>query len=343
MTYTDDIPFLEEHVNVIPFLAEEGEFYFTLGVKAFRKREFEKAERWLTRAMELAPDDPLYPCQLSILYTETKSFHKANQLLTKVLQEFGDSYVDCYYLIANNYAHLGLFQDAQKNIELYLEKEPEGDFKNEANQLLELLKLYNEELDEEDEDDEWLFDEEDELLVYQESAFYYLEHQEWEKALPVLEEMMTLYPDYIAAKHDYAWALFFSGDEEEAVELEIEWHKQNPNSIHSIVNLATFYYEMGEFERSEGYIEQLQNVYPIHEQQSLKIASALAHTEHFEWAYERFEQLSKAKLKNHMSYFRWYSRTAYQIGLETKAKELWKEGCRRHPFLKQFEHAKNDR
>ncbi|SES70059.1 Tetratricopeptide repeat-containing protein [Salinibacillus kushneri] len=332
MTNTEKYQF-DDQLNVIPFLLE-GEFYFSLGVKAFRKHEFEKAEKWLKRAIELEPDNPLYPSQLSVLYTEIKAYDQANQMLTKVLEDFGDSYVDCYYLIANNYAHLGLFQDAKKNIETYLQNAPHGEFANEAKELLNLLKIYNDDLEEDG--DEWIFDEEDELLTYQESAFYYLEHQDWDQALPILEHMIARYPDYVVAQHDFAWALFFSGEYKRALEIEKEAYEENPNSIHSIVNLAIFYAEMGEQEQSNQYIEWLENVYPIHDQQRLKIAAAFAHTKHYKLAYERFKHLPKNNLQNHLSYYKWYSIVLYKVEMYSKAVEIWKEGCSRHPYLKEI-------
>ncbi|GAA0499249.1 hypothetical protein GCM10008986_27990 [Salinibacillus aidingensis] len=324
---------IDNQLNVIPFLLE-GEFYFSQGVKAFQKHNFQKAEKWLKRAIELEPDNPLYPSQLSVLYTETKAYDQANQMLMKVLDDFGESYVDCYYLLANNYAHLGLFQDAQKNIEIYLNKAPNGEFADEAKELLELLKAYNDDIEEDE--DEWIFDEEDELLTYQESAFYYLEHHDWEQALPIIEHMMARYPDYVLAKHDFAWALFFSGQQERALKLEKEAYEEDPSSIHSIVNLAIFHWEMGEQDTSGQYIEWLENVYPIHDQQRLKVATAFAHTEHYELAYQRFKDLPRHKLKNHLSYYKWYSIAAYKMGLKSKAVEVWKEGCNRHPRLKEI-------
>ncbi|WP_234998532.1 tetratricopeptide repeat protein [Salirhabdus sp. Marseille-P4669] len=335
MSITNDMKNTENY-NILPFLME-GDFYFSIGVKAFQKRDFNKAIKWFEKAIEYAPHNPMYQCQLSVLYTEIRSYQKANQLLTKVLDTFGESYVDCYYLIANNYAHLGLFHDAQKNVELYLDKATDGDFTEEAEQLLEMLQIYNEVEEEDDDfDDEWLIDEEDELIIYQETVFYHLENHEWQQAIPILEEIMMLFPDYVMAKHDFAWANFFAGNEEDALEMELEWYKADPNSIHSIVNLAVFYHELGKLEESMGYIEILTNVYPMNEQQRLKIAIGLAHTKHYEQALERFQFLSKSKLKQHISFYKWYSASALRCGLTEKAEDLWKEGCRRHPFLRKI-------
>lgn len=317
--------------NVIPFL-NEGDFYFVHGVKALRKKNFLKAKKWLKRAIELSPNNPLYKCQLSVIYTETGSYRKANEILQHVLQESGDEYTDCYYLMANNYAHLGLFDEAQKYVEIYLQKSPDGDFKDEASQLLELLNMYHDP----EEDDDWAFDHEDELLHYQEMAFEYMEHEEWEEALPVLEEMMALFPEHPSAKHDYAFALFSTGEMDEAIELEEQWVEQFGETIHSMINLAIFYHETGKRDCSHKHIKKLWNVYPIHESQKLKLAVAFARTGYDEEALMRFQRLPKGLVKDRISYYKWYSITVFRLGQETQARTLWEEGCRRFPELSEM-------
>lgn len=311
--------------NLIPFIPE-GDFYFTKGVEAFQKRKFDIAIKWLKKAMEAKPEDPLYKCQMSIIYTEIGSFHKANQLLTSALQS--EEYTDCYYLLANNYAHLGLLNDATKYATIYLDKEPDGDFSEEAKDLLHLIDI-----DEDDDNDNWDLEEEDELLIYQESAFYHMEYMEWEKAMPLIEEMMTLFPEHKIAQHDYTQALFYSGDKEDAISMELDTLKEDPNSLWSLTNLAVFNYELNNRQGYEKYVQALLNVYPIHEQQKLRIAITLAKTGYFREAYIRFRTLTKGIVKSHPSYYRWYSRTAFHEGFTDKASILWKEGIKKHPKL----------
>ncbi|MUK89105.1 hypothetical protein GMD78_12040 [Ornithinibacillus sp. L9] len=315
--------------NLIPFIPE-GDFYFTKGVEAFRKRKFEIALKWMNKAVEAVPKDPLYQCQMSIIYTEIGSYHKANQILTNVLQSSGDQYVDCYYLLANNYAHLGLLNDAKKYAISYLDMEPEGDFSEEAKGLLQLIDF-----DEEDDDDgDWgpSIDDEDELLIYQETAFYHLENKEWDKALLVLEEMTVQFPEHKTAKHEYAHALFFNGEREKAIQMEQELLHEEPNNLYSHTNLATFYYEANR-EEYKNHVGALLNVYPIHEQQKLRIAVTFARTSNYEEAYGRFRLLNKGIVKSHVSYYRWYCLAAYQVGAIEKAEVLWKEGCKKHTIL----------
>ncbi|GAB4072901.1 hypothetical protein GCM10028778_05760 [Barrientosiimonas marina] len=312
--------------NIVPFIPN-GKFYFTKGVEAFEKQKFDTAIKWLRKAIEFSPDTPLYQCQLSVVYTETGAYQAANQLLHEVLQTTNETYTDCYYLLANNYAHLGLLNDAKKYAKHYLSASPEGDFRDDAEHLLDLVNS------DEAESDEWEFEEEEELLVYQEAVFQHMENEMWEEALPLLEEMLSLFPEHEMIEHDYAYVLFFYGHTEEAIRLEHAFLLEHPDSINSYTNLALFYHQIGQMAEYNNYITPLLNVYPIHEQQKLRIAVTFARTGVYKWAFGRFQTLNKPQVQSHQAYYKWYSLAAYQIGQTSKAASLWEEGCQKHPAL----------
>ncbi|WP_217588573.1 hypothetical protein [Lentibacillus saliphilus] len=309
--------------KLVPFIPE-GDFYFAKGVEAFRKRKFDIALKWLNKAIFMKPHDPLYRCQQSIIYTEIGSYEKANELLVAVLNDYKEKYTDCYYLIANNYAHLGLLNDARKYAETYLELEPDGDFAVETKNLLDMLDI------DEADDDDWDF-EEDELLMLQETIFYHMEHYEWDEALPLLNEMMALYPEYPLAKHDYACALFYAVSEEQAIQMELELLAEEPGNLNSLMNLAVFYKQRHD-KAYKDFSETLLNVYPVHEQQKLRLAVSLARLGYYESAYTRFTGLIKSFV-NSPSYYRWYSKAAAVLGETDEAHKLWKEGCKLYPQL----------
>ncbi|WP_284141105.1 hypothetical protein [Virgibacillus sp. LDC-1] len=319
---------VEASNKIIPFIPE-GDFYYMKGVKAFQKRKFEIAIKWLTKAIEATPDEPLYKCQMSIIYTEIGSFHKANQLLTNVLQTSGDKYIDCYYLLANNYAHLGLLHDAKKYALSYLNLAPKGDFREEAEDLLYFIEI------DEEQDDDWDVEDEDELIIYQESAFYYMETMDWDNAIATLEEMLHLFPEHKTTKHEYAHALFFAGYQEDAIQMEQAHLKEEPNALFPHANLALFFYEMNDISEYEKHKRALLNVYPIHEQQKLKIAVTFARTACYSEALQRFKLVDKGIVRSHISFYRWYSLTLYMTGFEEKAIALWEEGCKKHQLLLQ--------
>src|SRR5699024_2253130 len=310
--------------NVIPFIPN-GDFYFTKCGQAFKQRKFELALKWMKKAVEAAPDNPLFLCQLSVIYTEIGLYQEANQLLTNVVETMGDNYIDCYYLMANNYAHLGLMNDAKKYARYYLDKEPDGDFSEEAFDLLELLKM---------DEDEWDLIEDD-LLIYQETIFNYMENLEWEKALLLLEELTMRFPEHKISKHDIALCLFRLGKKEEANQMELDLLNEEDHALYSPMNLAVFYYEEGIEEEYESFISALLNIYPIHEHQKLRLATTLAQTGYYHDAYKRFNTLVKGMVNSHLSYYRWFSLASYQLGNKQKAHQIWEEGCLKHPNLQK--------
>lgn len=310
--------------NILPFIPE-GDFYFTKGVEAFRKQKFDIALKWLQKAVEQEPEVPLYLCQLSIVYTEFGEYHEANRLLDEVLRITEDNYIDCYYLLANNYAYLGQLQDAKKHALSYLDNEPEGDFSEEVSQLLELIDVDGEE--------EMSIDKEDELLTYQEALSHHMEHLEWGKALSYIEEMMTEFPEHKVYRHDYTQVLFNSGFPEKAIQIELDLLEEEPSSIVSRSNLAIFYYAHNKMEECQKYVQGIRNVYPVQEQQKLRIAITLAIIGWYQEANNRFRCLVKGVVKNHPSYYRWYSTALNQAGDPARALDVWREGCRRHPKL----------
>lgn len=316
---------------IIPFIPD-AKFYFSKGVDAFYKRKFDIALKWIKKAEESDPNEILYPIQMSVVYTEMENFHLANQILTDLYEHNHQDYPELYYLMANNYAHLGLLNDAEKFAALYLEKDTDGEFRSEAEQLLTLLELG---LSEDDEDFDFDFDleQEDEILIYQETAFYHLQRRDWHEAGKILTEMIQRFPDYQIAKHQYHYALFFVGEHEEAIQLEEKMYKQFPDSTHSMTNLIIFYHETGKVEQANALIKRLSNIYPIHCEASLKIAISFAYVGHFNQAFERFYPLPKGKLINHLDYYRYFALSASALNHQTLAKKIWAEGCKKHREL----------
>jgi tetratricopeptide (TPR) repeat protein len=145
-----------------------GEYYFKKGLKAFHRRDFLRAKKFLSRAMQLEPGESMIACQLAIVSTEMGEYEQSNRLLHQILEEFNEDMMECHYFLANNYAHLGLFKDAYHHANLYKQLDPNGEFIQDTDDLIELLTFEADELDED------LY-EQDDLIVKQEQARELLE------------------------------------------------------------------------------------------------------------------------------------------------------------------------
>lgn len=311
--------------KIIPFI-HDGDFFFTKGVEAFYKRKFDVALKFLKKAKELDPNEALYPSQMSIIYTEIGAYHAANQILTEVIDTHGDDYVDSYYLIANNYAHLGLLNEAQKYATLYMEKDPDGEFFSEAEQLITVLDLtLEEEMD--------MFDDEDDLLMYQESAFYYLQQEEYSEAVLLLKEALNRFPEHDMFHYQSRYARFFNGEQAQVLKEEEDALINAPDQMFSRYNLMMFYEHLNRKEDVLKIVQSFQGVYPMQQEQALKIAIGYTLVGYNEEALNRFNCLNHRIVKHHVEFYKYYTLALYHSGQVEEAKALFNEAKQRHNQL----------
>ena len=72
-----------KNANVVSF-NPTGEFYFTKGIKAFQRRDLYKAKKYMNRAYQLEPDEPMIACQLAVSCPDRGDYHVANQQLLNI-------------------------------------------------------------------------------------------------------------------------------------------------------------------------------------------------------------------------------------------------------------------
>jgi tetratricopeptide (TPR) repeat protein len=294
-----------------------GEYYFTKGLKAFGRRDFIRAKKYLQRAMQLEPGEPMIVCQLAIVSTEMGEFDQSNRLLHQILEELDEEMLECHYFLANNYAHLGLFKDAYHHANLYKQLEPDGEFITDTEELLELLAFEADFLDED------LY-EEDDLIVKQEQARELLESGYFPKAIEVLEEVVEDYPEYWSAYNNLALAYFYLGDTEKAYAILNEVLEKNPGNLHAICNQAVFAYYQNNNKQLQQLVESLAKINPMLVEHQFKLGVTFAligehHLGHF-W----LRKLYKKGFDGDGPFYYWLSYSAYHSGHEAFAKSIWK-------------------
>lgn len=302
--------------NIIPFIPE-GDFFYTKGMEAFEKGKFQIAIKWLQKAIEKEPDDPIYQSQLAIIYTELGKYNKSNDLLFSIIEQYGNTYIECHYLLASNYANAGQFDKAKKHATIYLQHEPNGDFSEEVKSLLTLF-----------DESEVIENKDKELyLFYLEKAFQHMDQKEWKNALSLLEKLYVLNPNKDILKYYFTLALFFSGDQQRAMQEGWQLYIENPACLINYLNFAIFYYERNDMDRSKFMVNVLQNVYPIHEMEKFHLAIVLAKTKNYVEACARFRILTDPSVTLYESYYKWYSYSAFHAGKIKLADQIWKKAC----------------
>jgi tetratricopeptide (TPR) repeat protein len=294
-----------------------GEYYFTKGLKAFGRRDFIRAKKYLQRAMQLEPGEPMIVCQLAIVSTEMGEFDQSNRLLHQILEELDEEMLECHYFLANNYAHLGLFKDAYHHANLYKQLEPDGEFITDTEELLELLAFEAEFLDED------LY-EQDDLIVKQEHARELLESGYFPKAIEVLEEVVEGYPEYWSAYNNLALAYFYLGDTDKAYEILADVLDKNPGNLHAICNQAVFAYYQNKDQQLQQIVESLAKINPLLVEHQFKLGVTFALIGEYQLGHFWLRKLYKKGFDGDGPFYYWLSYSAFHSGHPAFAKSIWK-------------------
>ncbi|MFJ5713701.1 tetratricopeptide repeat protein [Neobacillus sp. NPDC093127] len=296
-----------------------GEYYFTKGLKAYHRRDFIKAKKYLGRAMQLEPGEPMITCQLAIVSTELGEFENSNRLLHQILEELDSEMIECHYFLANNYAHIGFFKDAYHHAKLYLQLEPDGDFSEDTEELIELLTFESEDLEDE------LFLEQDDLIFKQEQARELLESGYFPKAIELLKDVVKEYPEYWSAYNNLALAYFYLGKTEKAESILQDVLERNPGNLHALCNKLVFAHYQGQTKHVTTMLQSLKKIQPLLSEHQFKLGTSFALVGEYEPAYLWLKKLYKNGFDGDGPYYYWLSYSAYFTGHENFAKNIWKK------------------
>ncbi|MFK9090143.1 tetratricopeptide repeat protein [Bacillus salipaludis] len=301
-----------------------GEYYFTKGLKAYHRRDFVKAKKYLGRAMQLEPGEPMITCQLAIVSTELGEFENSNRLLHLILEELDSEMAECHYLLANNYAHMGFFKDAYHHSKLYLQLDPDGDFSEDTEDLLDLLTMESEDFEDE------LY-QEDDLIIKQEQARELLESGYFPKAVELLKDVVKEYPEYWSAYNNLALAYFYLGKVEKAEAILEDVLERNPGNLHALCNRLVFAHYQGQLQNAAQLLESLKKIQPLLSEYQFKLGATFALVGEYELAYFWLKKLYKHGFNGDGPFYYWLSHSAYYMGYENFAKSMWKKALELSP------------
>ncbi|RFU66988.1 tetratricopeptide repeat protein [Peribacillus saganii] len=305
-----------QQAKILPF-HPTGEYYFSKGLKAYHRRDLYKAKKYLERAMALEPNEPMIACQLAITCTEMGEYTYSNNLLENILNVLDPLMAECHYFLANNYAHLGMFKEAYRHANAYLDKEEDGEFSEDAEDLLDLITFETDEGEES-------FNQEDGLIFKQEKAREYLECGNFEKAIEVLLETIEEYPDFWSAYNNLALAYYYVGQTEEAYRTLDTVLEKSPGNLHALCNMTVFhFYQQRDMELDE-LVKALAKIRPIVLEQRFKLGATFALVGKYQLAYQWLKQLQKQGFEGDATFFYWLAISAHYLGHEHTAKQAWK-------------------
>lgn len=309
--------------TIVPFTLS-GEYYFSKGLKSYQKRDYGKAKKYLERARMLEPDEPLIPFQLAIVYTENGEFSESNKIFHELLEKSRGKMTECHYFLANNYAYLGLFKEAYQHAVAYLELDEDRVFAEDTEDLLDLLRLEDEELEED-------FYVQDELISKHEKARELLQAGRFEEVIDMLQALIEDFPEYWSAYNNMALAYFYLGESETADNILNEVLEKNPGNLHALCNKLVFAYYRQDLPALRFYKNLLVKVKPMMAEQQYKLGATLALAGEYEAAYSLLKRLYKYGFDGEGAFFYWLAYSAYYSGREYEAKKHWQKVLQYEP------------
>lgn len=305
----------QKKAQVVPFL-QDGQYYYKKGLKAYREQNYQKASKYLQRAIELDPKDTVKLSQLATIYTDMGKYSQSNELLLYILDEIDKEMTECHYFMANNFAHLGLFQEAYKCATEYANKEPYGEFIEENEDLIDLLTM-------EDDDEDPFLKDPDDLILKQDAAKSLLENSQFEEAILLLEEIVVEYPEFWSAHNNLSLAYFYVGEVDKAKEYLQTVLQRNPGNLHAYCNLLVFYYYERQDEKVDELAKTLSTVHPLLYEHRYKLGATFALVGYYPLAYKWLRSLYKQGFEGDDTFYYWLSYSAYFTGHVSFAKQMW--------------------
>lgn len=113
--------------KVIP-IHMDANFFFERAVRSLDRLHYEKALKYFRKAVEYEPENPVNHCNVAGILSEMGDFEGSNAILSDILEHVDASMTECYFYMANNYANLEQFEEAERVLLQYLEEDPVGQF-----------------------------------------------------------------------------------------------------------------------------------------------------------------------------------------------------------------------
>lgn len=297
--------------RLIPF-TQNADYFFQRALVYYHQNNLYKAKKFLLRAIKIDDTEPTYICQLAAVLAELGEFTESNEWLQYVLNELDPSLTECYFFLANNYAHLGLFEKAEEEALYYLEVDPSGEFAEDAEDLLYFIGT------------EIPTDFQENAIIRKHTeAKKKMEEGQFKQAINLFTKMIEEHPNFWAAYNNLALAYFYSNDKKQALATLQNVLTKNPGNLHAICNLALFYRFLGQKDECEQLVEKLKKVYPILEDHRYKLGSTFALLHEHDYAYMWLSSLDKTRLIDDLPFYHWLAVSAFMTGRTRIAATAW--------------------
>ncbi|TCP24873.1 tetratricopeptide repeat protein [Scopulibacillus darangshiensis] len=305
---------MSKKARVITF-HPDGEYYFQKGITAYQKGDLLRASKYVDRAIAFEPEETEYLCQQAAILSELEEYEASIDILRKVVMELDEHLTECYFFMANNYAYLGRFEEALKEVRTYISLEPKGGFIQEARELYKLLTIESGGLHEEDEG----------YVAEHEKGRQALERGQYKKAVTLFKKVIVDRPSFWAAYNNLAVAYYSQGNTPQAYKTIERVLEQDPGNVHALCNLTTFYYQLNETEKLEALLPKIDSLYPFFPEHRSKLGSTYLFIGEYEKAFHWLMSAEKAGIYGDQAFYFWLALASFRVGLKELAIRTWNQ------------------
>ncbi len=271
--------------NKVVTFERGAEFYFDLGYKYIQKGNMKTALRYIEKAVSLKPKDSFLQFNYAGLLAELGDIDRSTEVLVNIVKNLDPDYLECYFGLGCNYLQMQKIKKSSEYFSLYLEKDPNGEFSEEAEELLEMLTMIkdaNNNLDDE---------ELEKIYKIEEEAINHLEKREYEKATQKFEMVVEMLPNAVPARNNLSLAYYYLGFLDKAIELAREVLSYEETNVHANCNLAIFYNKQGTTSWVEKQIRIISKIRTDNEDYLYKIGDTYGSLGRHADAYRTFKKL----------------------------------------------------
>lgn len=306
-------------------LSMDAAFFFERAVESLDRYRYDKALKYFRRAAEYDPDNPVNYFNIAGILSEMGNFEESNQVLRQILERFSRELTECYFYMANNYANMELFEQAEQALARYLEEDPDGIYLEESEEMLEFLSM---ELNRPIQIRNIKSREE---FFQHDRARALLEDGKFAEAARLLEKIVRKHPGFTAARNNLALAYYYTGQFDRCLRLIDEVLRQEPGNIHAMCNLAIVYQHTGQREPLRRVKERLAKTVPFQPDHLFKLATTMGILEEHELAYRHFRRLIQKEGHVDPFLYHYAAAAACNTGRFAIALKYWREAEKLDP------------
>ncbi|MDF2891389.1 MAG: repeat-containing protein [Clostridia bacterium] len=303
--------------NIIAF--ERGaEFYFDLGYRKIQKGNLKSALTYIEKAVKLKPNDGFIQFNYAGLLAELGNLDLSTEVLLHIVEKLDPNYDECYFGLGCNFLQMQKIKKSVEYFSKYLDKDPEGEFSEEAEDLLEMLTMIkdaNNNLDDE---------ELEKIYKVEEEAINHLELREYKEAAEKFEIVVNLLPNAVPARNNLSLAYYYLGETQKAIDLAREVLNYEKNNVHANCNIAIFYNKFDLSNWVEKQIKSIKKLNTENPEYLYKIADTLGCLDKHDEAYKVYKRLLSLEPHNTL-YYHYTAVAAYNAGRFNESMKYWRK------------------